>query len=168
MTIAALQTANRMMASRGLGAAMAVLLLTLSACDKIQENHVISANASSAAAGPRPAATPIEAGGEASTSARPNAESPPRTRDCLLEVDKVRHVDGPCLVYPMGEGYTLNAWSHGKPDRSHFAVVVPDGDGEADATWNADPDDSRAWDSLGAVRKEGDCWINDRARICAR
>ncbi|QTC92819.1 hypothetical protein [Brevundimonas goettingensis] len=80
---------------------------------------------------------------------------------------KVR-VDGECLVFPFGDGgYTLNAWSDGKPRQSHFAVVVRNRDGTGDATWNADPDDDRAGDPLGTVRLNDGCWVNDRARICS-
>lgn len=90
-------------------------------------------------------------------------------RSCYLKVDGVVDVDGPCLVFPMGtDEYTLNTWDHGKPKRTHFAVVTKNADGTAKATWNADPDDDRALDPLGTVHKNGDCWTNDRARICVR
>jgi len=92
-----------------------------------------------------------------------------KTQSCFLEVDGVVHIDGPCLVYPMGDtGYTLNTWSHGKPARSHFAMIVVNGDGSGDASWNRDADDDRAGDPLGTVHLKNGCWVNDRARICAR
>lgn len=90
-------------------------------------------------------------------------------RDCLFVVDGKTRVDGSCLVFPMGNhGYTLNAWSDGKPRQSHFAVVIARADGTGEATWNADPDDDRASDSLGSVKLENGCWTNARVRICAR
>lgn len=95
----------------------------------------------------------------------PHAES----RQCRFEVDGKHLVDGSCQVYPMGDGgYTLNTWSAGKPSRSHFAVVSMRGDGKADASWNADPDDDKAMDLLGIVTLQDGCWVNARARICAR
>lgn len=89
-------------------------------------------------------------------------------RDCRLEVDGRVHVNGKCEVYPMGDGgYTLNTWTSGKPRNSHFAVVAVLNDKTAEASWNADPDDSKAMDSLGVVAQQDGCWTNDRARICA-
>lgn len=99
----------------------------------------------------------------------PTAPSPaPSRQACSLTVDGQIHVQGPCLVYPFGDGgYTLNAWSDGKPRQSHFAVVTLNADGTALATWNADPEDTRAGDPLGTVRLVDGCWVNARARICA-
>lgn len=89
------------------------------------------------------------------------------TRGCYLKVDGIVRVDGPCLVFPIGqEEYTLNTWTNGKPKNSHFAMVSANPDGSGSATWNADPNDNRALDPLGTVQKEGDCWVNDRVRIC--
>ncbi|MDZ4373610.1 MAG: hypothetical protein U1C74_19600 [Phenylobacterium sp.] len=89
-------------------------------------------------------------------------------RPCYLAVDGEVHLDAPCLVFPFGDGgYTLNAWSEGKPERSHFAVVTVNRDGTGDATWNADPDDRKAGDPLGTVHLVEGCWINDRTRICS-
>lgn len=90
-------------------------------------------------------------------------------RDCTFVVDGKTVVEGRCLVFPMGDGgYTLNAWSDGKPAQSHFAVVSTNSDGTANVTWNADPDDDRAADSLGIAHLKGGCWLNERIRICAR
>ncbi|MGJ8481892.1 hypothetical protein [Sphingobium yanoikuyae] len=90
-------------------------------------------------------------------------------RYCRFEVEGKVHVNEKCEVYPMGDGgYTLNAWSSGKPENSHFAVVIVDGEGKGDASWNADPDDDKAMDSLGTVTFEEGCWVNKRTRICAR
>ncbi|KQS57536.1 hypothetical protein ASG17_02120 [Brevundimonas sp. Leaf363] len=90
-------------------------------------------------------------------------------RDCLLVVDEVAQVEGRCWVYPMGDGgLTLNTWTHGKPARSHFAVVSVTRPGVADASWNQDPDDTHAWDALGEVTLQDGCWTNARVRVCAR
>ena len=125
-----------------------------------------------ASSAPEPTAPPPE---PAKTGASPAASSSEPTtptasrKSCYLSVDGKVLLDEPCLVHPFGDGgYTMNAWSEGKPKNSHFAVVVLMADGTADATWNADPDDDKAGDRLGTVRLDGDCWINDRARICVR
>ena len=98
------------------------------------------------------------------------AETSPQSaaQTCYFAVDGQVRVQGPCLVFPFGDGgYTLNAWSDGKPKQSHFAVVTTNGDGAATATWNADPDDNRAGDPLGVVTFAEGCWTNARTRICA-
>lgn len=113
---------------------------------------------------PEPAKNGASPAASSSASATPAASRNP----CYLSVDGKVLLDEPCLVYPFGDGgYTMNAWSEGKPKNSHFAVVVLMADGSADATWNADPDDDKAGDRLGTVRLRDGCWINDRVRICA-
>lgn len=88
---------------------------------------------------------------------------------CYLAVEGKVEVNGPCRVFPLGNhGYTLNVWSGGKPRRSHFANVNAAADGTGDASWNADPNDDRALDPLGKVRWARGCWVNRRAKICAR
>ena len=113
---------------------------------------------------PEPAKINTNPATSSSAPATPTASR----KSCYLSVDGKVLLDEPCLVYPFGDGgYTMNAWSEGKPKNSHFAVVVLMADGTADATWNADPDDDKAGDRLGTVRLRDACWINDRVRICA-
>lgn len=88
---------------------------------------------------------------------------------CYLAIDGKTLVDNRCLVFPLDHGgYTLNTWDKGKPRRSHFAQVNADPGGTGTASWNADPNDDRALDPLGRVRLVHGCWVNRRARICAR
>ncbi len=114
--------------------------------------------------------TPIVAAQRVKSSHRGQpANSADQQRECRLEVDGKVKVAGRCWVYPMGTGdYTLNTWDHGKPHYPHFAMVSSNGDGTANVTWNADPTDDRASDSLGKARKRGGCWVNERVRVCAR
>jgi hypothetical protein len=101
----------------------------------------------------------------------PAAPATPRSipKNCTLTVDGKTLVNNRCLVFPLGDGgYTLNTWDKGKPRRSHFAQVNAEPGGTGDATWNADPNDDHALDPLGRVRLVHGCWINRRARICAR
>jgi hypothetical protein len=121
-------------------------------------------SASTSASAPT-AVTPVQPA--SATPPAPSPEPEPSRQACSLTVDEQVHVQGPCLVYPFGDGgYTLNAWSEGKPKQSHFAVVTINGDGTARATWNAAPDDTRAGDPLGTVRLVEGCWVNERVRIC--
>lgn len=136
-------------------------LLGLSACDK-GDRVALAANRPS---DPVLAAASSRHGKDASFA---SSAAGLQTRQCELTVDGKTYVHGPCLVYPMGKGLTLNAWSRGKPAHSHFAVVVERGPGEGTATWNANPDDDRAFDALGVVHRHGVCWLNRRVRICAQ
>ena len=114
-------------------------------------------------------AAPSPAGKAPSTAPTGTTAARSTMRDCYLRVDGVVQVLGRCRVFPMGEDeYTLNTWDGGKPAQPHFAMVTKDADGTTTATWNADPDDDRATDPLGIVRRDGDCWTNERARICVR
>ncbi|GEM_PF-654057 len=147
-------------------AATLLLLAPLAACNGPQPaGNVATANVDSpVVATPSPTPTP-------STTPVAKDEASPHSaaRQCRFEVDGKTLLDGRCQVYPMGDGgYTLNTWSAGKPTQSHFAVVTTRADGKADATWNADPDDDKAMDPLGTVTLQDGCWVNDRARICAR
>ena len=118
---------------------------------------------------PPPEPAKIKTNPATSSSASASATPAASRKSCYLSVDGKVLLDEPCLVYLFGDGgYTMNAWSEGKPKNSHFAVVVLMADGSADATWNADPDDDKAGDRLGTVRLSDGCWINDRARICAK
>jgi hypothetical protein len=103
----------------------------------------------------------------AATIAQAPAHSSLRT--CYLAVNGKVHVNGRCLVYPLGgHSYTLNTWEKGKPRQSHFAQVNETSAGRGDATWNGDPNDDRAGDSLGNVQWKKGCWVNTRVKICAR
>jgi hypothetical protein len=104
-------------------------------------------------------------------AAAPPQPAPARSamRSCYLRVDGKVHVNGRCRVFPMGgHSYTLNTWDGGKPRRPHFAVVNETRPGQGEASWNADPNDSRAGDPLGRVRWQKGCWVSARVRICAR
>ncbi len=105
----------------------------------------------------------------ASPKAQAKIDDQSQTRLCRFEVDERVLVDGSCDVFSMGNGgYTLNTWKRGKPEDSHFAVVISDDGKKAEASWNADPDDDRAVDSLGTVRLRDGCWVNHRTKICFR
>lgn len=149
------------------------MVVTLAGCeaphtgDLLGEQHSRKTplQTGSAASGPQGSSESEPAAGRPATFAGSGAA----TRDCTLAVAGQVHVRGRCLVFDMGEGgYTLNAWSEGKPRHSHFAVVVVTASGTANASWNADPDDDRATDPLGVVEMVDGCWVNDRARICAK
>ena len=153
-----------------------VAVLALAACHsapQAEQTDATIANAEmevAASNAGQPAPTPDTGSGAMTEADRPaGAGITSSMRDCHFEVDGKRLIDGPCRVFPMGKDqYTLNTWDGGKPRQSHFAVVTTQSDGRTIATWNKDPDDSRAYDPLGVVTMRDGCWVNARTRICAQ
>jgi hypothetical protein len=72
-----------------------------------------------------PPPEPAKTGASPATSPLTSATPAASRKSCYLSVDGKVLLDEPCLVYPFGDGgYTMNAWSEGKPKHSHVAVVV--------------------------------------------
>ena len=85
---------------------------------------------------------------------------------CLLEVDSKRYLDGLCTVTEAGSG----SWLIVRDRLSGQAATVkvnPILGGRGDAVWTGPSGDGRLSEALGSVRREGSCWVNARARICA-
>ena len=85
---------------------------------------------------------------------------------CLLEVDSKRYLDGLCTVTEDGAG----SWLIVRDRLSGQAATVkvnPILSGRGDAAWTGPFGDGRLSEALGPVRREGSCWVNTRARICA-
>lgn len=85
------------------------------------------------------------------------------TSGCLLEVGGRSYIDGVCEHEPLSDG--KGSFRLTGPDGRHFVYVYVDGP-EATAHWNGEIGENRAHDPLGALRREGECWMNDTARIC--
>lgn len=90
--------------------------------------------------------------------------------DCSLTVDGRTYLDikrtCPIEFLDKEGSFTINTRNSNKP--FHFAYVLMNGDGTANASWNADPRGTHAHDILGDdFRREGGCWANRRAKICA-
>ena len=85
---------------------------------------------------------------------------------CLIEVDSQRYLDGLCTVTEDGAG----SWLIVRDRLSGQAATVkvnPILSGRGDAAWTGPSGDGRLSEALGPVRREGSCWVNTRARICA-
>ncbi len=86
-----------------------------------------------------------------------------RPADCLLVVDQQTRIDGACEFKPSDDGFQI--LSSTAP--LVFAFVFRSGDGSAEGHWNDPPGSTRAHSYLGTLRRDGACWANDRARVCA-
>jgi hypothetical protein len=85
---------------------------------------------------------------------------------CELRVDGKDYLNAACPVVANKGGITVNVARKGVP-MTYFAYVDLHRDGSGTASWNADRGSLHAWKPLGRVTREGECWINDRTRICA-
>lgn len=82
---------------------------------------------------------------------------------CVLEVAGKSYIDGSCDHQLLTDG--KGSFQFGGADGRYFAYVYVDGD-RATAHWNGASAERRAHDPLGELRRDGDCWVNDGARIC--
>ncbi len=86
---------------------------------------------------------------------------------CMLQVDGSTYLDGPCNM-DLGAGGDLSIGTGGANRSRFFACVARDPDGTARGHWNGTGGGSHAHDDLGQLSRQGACWVNGRARVCAR
>jgi len=89
---------------------------------------------------------------------------------CTLQVDGRTYLDGPCNIDLESGGSFSIGTGNDRTRSRYFAYVAVEKDaGTAEGSWNgADPRSTHAHSPLGALRREGACWVNERARVCAR
>jgi len=97
------------------------------------------------------------------------ASTPTSATTCLMVVDGRTYIDGPCHFYPDkegGDGFMVEGLTPMRPGRSvpWQAEVSEDG-----GYWNNDDGvPALHHDTLGgSMRREGACFVNARARVCA-
>ena len=81
---------------------------------------------------------------------------------CYLEIDGVIEMQGPCIFDPDGNG---DFFAADLDDRSAFVYFYLDDDGNGGAMWSAH--ESKANQNLGTLNRDGACWKNDEATLCA-
>ncbi len=85
--------------------------------------------------------------------------------ECLISVGGRTYLDGPCRItlYP-GGGFQAGGRGRG----AYFATVdIDSASGGATSFWNGVDAESHAHDPLGTVVRQGGCWVNSNARVCA-
>lgn len=93
--------------------------------------------------------------------------APAMAADCLIEVDGTRYIDGPCefdLIDGSGS-FKIGVYPP-ETEVPRFAYVYVDS-APAYGFWNGEPAESHAHESLGDLTRDGACWFNQEARICA-
>jgi hypothetical protein len=89
-----------------------------------------------------------------------------RPGQCLLQVRGKTFLKGSCEVtinddrgsFAIGVGESRRA--------KYFAYVNMEDDG-AHGYWNETPDSNHADTDLGKLKRDGACWVNKTARVCA-
>lgn len=89
-----------------------------------------------------------------------------RTGRCVLEVHKKTYLDGPCEISINDDKGSFSIGASDKHPSKYFAYVTIDDDG-AQGYWNEEPGATHAHSELGALKRDGACWKNDTARVCA-
>ena len=85
---------------------------------------------------------------------------------CLLQVDGKTYIKGWCAV--MREDRYLMVGSDGERISNPYAATVStNDDGSGDGHWNGAPGVRISQSPLGTMKRDGFCWINAKAKICA-
>ncbi|CEJ14863.1 hypothetical protein BN1110_05198 [bacterium YEK0313] len=84
---------------------------------------------------------------------------------CLLEINGRTYLEGACQIEQGSD--TLRALPPDGRLPGYFGYLVFDDATQAEGYWNGEPRASRAHNRLGTMRRDGDCWVNAGARICA-
>lgn len=83
---------------------------------------------------------------------------------CLLVVDGRTYLNGPCPISVDADG----SFSIGTgPKPSFFAYVNVDPNGVGVGSWNEERGATHAHSSLGDLKRNGACWANAKAIVCA-
>lgn len=82
---------------------------------------------------------------------------------CELTIAGHTYIDGPCDFRSTGEDGSFVITS----DNGFFAAANKRGD-QMVGYWNGVYKDSHAHDDLGMLDRDGACWVNQTARVCAR
>ena len=88
-----------------------------------------------------------------------------RTGHCVLQVKGKTYLNGPCEIARDPDGsFTIGV---GETRHSRYFAYVNMEDDGAHGFWNETPDASHAHSDLGLLKREGACWKNATARVCA-
>jgi hypothetical protein len=83
---------------------------------------------------------------------------------CLLEVNGRAYIKGPCNVeMRQGGDFTIGT---GRTPITYFAYVYVNGE-TAEGFWNEERGANHAHTSLGTFTRDGACWSNQTAKVCA-
>jgi hypothetical protein len=85
---------------------------------------------------------------------------------CLLEVDGHVYLSATCNIEFWDGGLSIGTGDSGARSK-YFAFVNIKPDKVAQGYWNGVEGESHAQEDLGTLVRQGACWVNKRARVCA-
>lgn len=88
-----------------------------------------------------------------------------RPSDCQLVVGGQAYIDGPCDFRSLDDG--AGSFQITSADQRYFAFLYVEGADAGSAYWNETVGASHAHTPLGALTRDGACWVNEVTRICA-
>ncbi len=86
---------------------------------------------------------------------------------CVLTVGGKDYLNGPCEIEMLDKDGSFTVGASDTAPSPYFAYVVVTGPGVADGSWNRDPKATHAHSPLGVLKRQGACWVNEKARVCA-
>ncbi|MCX7568064.1 hypothetical protein OS189_17110 [Sulfitobacter sp. F26169L] len=84
---------------------------------------------------------------------------------CLLAVDDIVQIDGTCTFIPLSG--TAGSFKIMAADGRYFAYLYVDHPDQGRGFWNEAPGAGHAHTPLEVLVRNGACWQNDHAKICA-
>lgn len=96
-----------------------------------------------------------------------HAHAGTRAAKCLLEIGGTAYINGRCPVMLQADGSFMVGADGETEIEGYFAVLNVTGKDVGEGYWNEEPGAGHAQTSLGTMRRDGACWVNKSARICA-
>ena len=98
---------------------------------------------------------------EASNAYPAAKQTSPNHKNCLLEVDGKKAIDGACYWGQHG----TDKGSFVMEGNRYFAYINVNGS-HASGSWNETPGSTHAHSDLGDIQREGKCWESKKVRLC--
>lgn len=86
---------------------------------------------------------------------------------CLIRVGGKNYLKGRCEIELLDKDGSFTVGASDKAPSDYFAYVTVMSPGVADGSWNRDPKATHAHAPLGVLKRQGACWVNDNAKVCA-
>lgn len=89
-----------------------------------------------------------------------------KTGRCMIQVKQKTYLNGPCEI-TINDSQGSFSIGAGETHRSKYFAYVNMQDDGAHGYWNETPGSNHAHTSLGILKRDGACWKNETARVCA-
>ncbi len=86
---------------------------------------------------------------------------------CVLNVGGKDYLNGPCEIEMLDKDGSFTVGASDTAPSPYFAYVTVTSPGVAEGSWNRDPKALHADAKLGELKRQGACWVNEKARVCA-